>query len=377
MNTKKLFSLYLFITFFLLFGMNHFTLAKTVHKTTKQCKNKHTIAAKKSCKKKIHCAHRPFVPVFKEYRSPKYALSKRHHSVKHAVHRDFDRPVVRPFRGEVFSKVVRVVPCETKKVRKNSCANKRSPIIDSGLSMEEKLLPPPCVKPRIYRAPYVENRFHTVLTLLGGKTWTHVGKSQSFEPLPDLSFNYNASNTNQHKRTWGVFIGEEFRLNPWWAIQLGGSYYQIAGFQPSGLLIQGFVPAPLVQSNYSYSVRSKQFYLESKLLANLFGIIHPYVSAGAGKAYNQVYGYQIANQLIGPITPLYTSKTNVNFTYSVGTGIDLDLTRNLRLGAGYRFADLGKVNLGEGTVSGLGVDMTLKQKHLYAKQLFAQITLVI
>ena len=73
----------------------------------------------------------------------------------------------------------------------------------------------------------------------------------------------------------------------------------------------------------------------------------------------------------------YSDNTESSFTYSLGLGVDMDITEHLRLGVGYRFADLGKVRLGDAEINTTEVAGTLSQDHLYANEILVQLSLVL
>ena len=125
---------------------------------------------------------------------------------------------------------------------------------------------------------------------------------------------------------------------------------------------------------YSYSISSQQLLLETKLLNTSFGPYHPYVLAGAGVAFNQASDYQTSVPYSQSFTRMYQDNSNTSFSYALGTGLDMDLTEQVRLGVGYRFTDLGRVRLGDASIDGTPVGGTLAQRHLYAHELLAEVT---
>jgi opacity protein-like surface antigen len=74
------------------------------------------------------------------------------------------------------------------------------------------------------------------------------------------------------------------------------------------------------------------------------------------------------------MTQPFGSHSNSAFTYSVGLGIDVNIAEHWRLGAGYRFLDLGGASLG---VSGLqSGTRTISNSHIHANELLLQVSFV-
>jgi opacity protein-like surface antigen len=102
--------------------------------------------------------------------------------------------------------------------------------------------------------------------------------------------------------------------------------------------------------------------------------LHPFASVGIGAAFNQAYGYSTNVPAFLTFTPQFASHQTTSFTYSVGLGMDFDVEKNWRLGANYRFTDLGKANLGAGNIDVFPFTSTLTQSHLYAQEVMAHVT---
>ena len=102
----------------------------------------------------------------------------------------------------------------------------------------------------------------------------------------------------------------------------------------------------------------------------------PYVSASLGEAFNRAYSYTEYPVTTAdvPMTQPFGNHSTKSFTYSVGFGVDADITKHLRLGAGYRFANLGNASLG---VTSLQTGThTISNANLYTNELLAQISYI-
>lgn len=214
-----------------------------------------------------------------------------------------------------------------------------------------------------------------LVTLSGGGLWTtHAGKSQVFPIIDSSRYSYAIDNGNQSKGIFGAFGGVEFALNPMWALQLGVSYYQAGKFHPSGILTQGVDPQSSDQFAYGYNIQSRQVLAESKLLMNYRERFHPYISLGLGGAFNKASNYHVTYPRFLTFTPKFEDASKTSFSYNLGAGLDFDVTSHIRVGVGYRFADLGKVSLGQGRIDTTPINSTLNQSNFYTNQVLAQLS---
>lgn len=220
--------------------------------------------------------------------------------------------------------------------------------------------------------------FSYVAALTGGVVWSpDMGGSADFQ-TGFTRFTYEPEEGNQTQGVYGGFLGGEWRMSPAWDLQLGLGYYQTSTFNTEGTLTQG-VSAPSYNAfNYTYDVISRQLLAEGKVLMNWAKRYHPYISVGLGVAFNTAQDYKVD---IGPpltFSPAYDDHTERSFTYSIGLGMDYDITHYLRFGIGYRFADLGKTELGDGQVGAPGsyvaVPEAPSQRHFYSQEILAQLT---
>ena len=223
--------------------------------------------------------------------------------------------------------------------------------------------------------------WHPVISAGAGAAITSdLGSSQQFplvHPITDSSFNYRPNGNTVAGAMFDIFVGAERKLTSAWALQLGMGYDQAFLLQSRGMFTQGI--APLVPHDYKYDVHIRQLLVESKLAYIWKDYYRPYFFLGLGAAFNRVSNYDanfIFPTLVSQFTRDYSDDTTMSFTYSVGTGIDVDLCEHMRLGLGYRFSDFGRWQLGQSTIRGFNVAGTLSQSHLYVNQVLAQLTFV-
>ncbi len=222
--------------------------------------------------------------------------------------------------------------------------------------------------------------WHPMLTLTAGAAFnSDAGHSQNFPATDEIFsfFNYAANNTHQTLAIFGGFVGAEFLLHPKWDLQAGLAYYQPSTFHTNGIVTQGIDPDSENLYTYKYAIQSRQLLAESKLLYHC-RYFHPYLSAGIGAAWNRSQSFAVNIQ--PPFTTLsnqFNNNTMTSFTYSVGLGLDVDMTKQARIGIGYRFADLGKSKTGNGIIDDVITQNTLSQSHLYTHEILAQLTFIL
>lgn len=221
--------------------------------------------------------------------------------------------------------------------------------------------------------PTVFHGLQPVFTFTAGASISPLGQSQSFAPLDLCSYNYKpqASKTNM---LWGGFIGSELRRTPSWGLIAGIGYYQPTSLSTKGTLTQGVDPASDNIYDYRYQTQSQQLLAEGKLHWSAKEKIQPFLMVGIGLTHNKTSNYQTNVPPFLEFTPAFSNRTQTNFTYAIGSGVDVSLTKSFRLGVGYRFTDLGSANTGSAQIDAIPISSTLKQSHLYANQILAQFT---
>lgn len=71
----------------------------------------------------------------------------------------------------------------------------------------------------------------------------------------------------------------------------------------------------------------------------------------------------------------FTNHIQTSFAWGVGTGVDMDINANLRVGVGYQFVDFGKAQLGVSPAQ--QTSETLHVCDLYSQQVRFQVTALI
>ena len=191
-------------------------------------------------------------------------------------------------------------------------------------------------------------KVHWVTTLNIGAALAQPGKNQTLQATSSAN-NYINDGKLQTNLATGAFVGLDFPLSPMFNYQLGLAYNYILPYALKGE-IQQLSEAQFTGFNYDYKIQSQQLFLESKLVFNAVHHLHPYFSFGVGSALNKAYDFSVTalddRVPVDPGPGIFTDHSMTQFAYTVGLGMDVDVTKHVRIGGGYRFANLGKADLG-------------------------------
>ncbi len=223
--------------------------------------------------------------------------------------------------------------------------------------------------------------FNGIIAIGGGAAQSsQLGISKTFpiiNPLTDEFFKYKASNKSQTAAMFEGLVGVEWAFDPHWSFQVGLDYAQTLTLKAQGRLLQGADLQSSDQLLYHYHIITRQLLAEGKLLYGFGCGIHPYIMAGAGKSFNYTDSYVANIPLFLTFTRKYHNNNATAFSYIAGVGVDVDIIEHLRLGVGYRYAQLGTVTLGSARIDTTRVTGTLSQSHLYLNEALVQLTFVI
>ncbi|MDQ8038801.1 MAG: outer membrane beta-barrel protein [Rickettsiella sp.] len=109
-------------------------------------------------------------------------------------------------------------------------------------------------------------------------------------------------------------------------------------------VIEEFSDPEQTNFKYKYKVDHHNLRLIGKADLYRWQNLMPYVSAGMGVSWNRFsdYSEQAISELPSPRpNPAFTNKTESNFSYSLGTGLDYIFNKNLWGGLGYRYDHFG------------------------------------
>jgi len=222
---------------------------------------------------------------------------------------------------------------------------------------------------------FLTTNFRSIGTIsIGSSISSDAGQDDSFTAL-GVSYLYSPHRANRPQGLYGLYFGREFNINSKLILQCGLGYYQSASYKARGIVTQGPSLFAAPPSQYTYTFISRRAVVEGKLLESFTQFVHPYVSFGMGAAFNTGYDYQVFNPL-GTTSPIFAGSATAGFTYEAGVGLEVDVQKDIRLGAGYRFVNLGEADLGRGAIAGVSIPNTLEQTHLFANEFMAQLSYI-
>ncbi len=217
--------------------------------------------------------------------------------------------------------------------------------------------------------------FKPIMSLSLGSDRTNVYSTKSITLIPPFQNAYIGTNHYDTEAVIGLFLGAETFFSQNWAWQLGLSYFQSSVFTENGNVYQFSDPA-FNNLTYQYNIQSRRIYLETKVSPVWRQIWHPYLSLGAGEAFNKAYAYietPVSSENL-PMAQPFAGHTTQSFTYLGGIGMDIDMGKNVRMGVGYRFVNLGNASLGMTPLQS-SVN-TISNSHLYTNEFLLQLTII-
>lgn len=236
---------------------------------------------------------------------------------------------------------------------------------------------------RINDGPFLPLSDNTIISLQGGFAKQKANHSLQFTGTDDQIFTYHALKNSKTTSFIGSFLGVEHPLNREnLFMQFGVEYNYFASPYFKGINTVGMEPTTLTLYNYQYKVHTHQVLLATKLRTSrgVLADFYPYISFGLGAAINRAAKYSaiLAEAGESNLTPYFADKTNTAFSYSLGVGLEGSVSERVRLGLGWRFSDLGKVEFGTGKIIfnnySFLMQNALSIPHHYVNQLVAHIS---
>lgn len=193
-------------------------------------------------------------------------------------------------------------------------------------------------------------------------------------PITDEFYNYYASKKTVSSGIWDVLLAAERALNAAWILQTGIDYNQSTPFTAKGYFVQGADVQSADTYGYHYKVEARQLLVNGKLLYALNTRLHPYLFAGLGASFNRTYNYTNTTPINLTFSRMYLNNSHTSFSYALGIGVDADITSQLRVGIGYRYAGLGTVRLGNAYIDTTPVTETLSRSNIQANEMLVQLS---
>lgn len=215
-----------------------------------------------------------------------------------------------------------------------------------------------------------------VVGLSIGANQASVFQNTIIDTIAPLQNTYTGLSNHNTQVVGGVFLGGETELSSQWRWQYGVQYLATDPFNVSGNVFQ--FSDPLYNNlNYNYYIQNYRVLAETKLFANFTTRWHPYAIAAIGAGINKTYNYYEIGKTSAdvPMTVPFMNKTATGLAYSLGLGLDMDLSNQVRIGVNYRWSDLGKASLG--TTPLQDSTTTIHYSNFRANELLVEISYVV
>ena len=217
-----------------------------------------------------------------------------------------------------------------------------------------------------------------VATISAGPVWANGANAQTFYLQPDILKTFTGNRTNTVLGYGELFLGIQRTVMAPFDGQLGIAVATTGNAKLSGNVWDDGVP----QFNnfiYSYNVRHTHVAVMGKLLRDANSLdpwlsgIKPYLSGSLGVGFNRATSFSLTPTIFEAVPfPTFTTNSTTTFTYTVGAGIQREITNNWQAGIGYEFADWGKNQLG--AAPGQTIGSGLLMNHLYTNGLMFNLT---
>lgn len=214
-----------------------------------------------------------------------------------------------------------------------------------------------------------------LVTLSLGPAWSTPGETQTLYLQPALPETFVANSTTEILGEGEIFLGLHHRLTSHLQAQLG-----LAGAATTALSLHGDVwqdaDPDLNNLSYGYKISHSHIALKGKLLTDISQLVQPYVSGSLGVGFNHAYHFISTSKLFEVLPePPFTPQTSTAFTYTLGVGLQRELSTQWSVGVGYEFADWGKTSLGAAATQ--LSDGGLSLNHIYTNQLQFSLSFVV
>lgn len=215
----------------------------------------------------------------------------------------------------------------------------------------------------------------TVLSLSAGPAWTAKGTAQTvLLPLGNVN-TYSAISAHHLLGSGELFLGKQKQLNQKFSAQAGIELGLAGQAQFEGNVYTNSDPN-FNYYTYRYDVAHARVAAKAKLLAHLGHRITPYVSASLGIGSNRASGFTTSPLITNPpATPQYTSNTRMTIPYTLGLGVQGDITETFQLGLGYEFLSWGRSELGNAV--GQIASKTICESNIYSNVFLVTATYVL
>ncbi|MBV9575104.1 MAG: outer membrane beta-barrel protein [Gammaproteobacteria bacterium] len=213
-----------------------------------------------------------------------------------------------------------------------------------------------------------------IMSISGGLAWQLHSDSQTQNLTPEVTKTYHVNHSDETLVNGELFIGLQQALPHNWQGQWGLALSTTENATEKGMIWDDADPS-FANYYYRYKISHSFLGLKGVLLMDVGYWLTPWISASAGVGFNHAYEYTNTPILAeAVVNPNFNSSSNRAFSYTVGIGVQKNLSEHWQAGIGYQFADWGKSELG--MAPGQTIGSGLAQDHLYTSGFLINVTYV-
>ncbi len=219
-------------------------------------------------------------------------------------------------------------------------------------------------------------QIHPVVNIAAGVDTASVSTQSTIGMIAPFTNTYLGTNANNTQVLAGLFLGGETELPSQWRWQYGVRFFQTDAFDVQGDVYQ-FSDPLFYNLTYQYEIRNRRVMAETKLFATFKSSWHPYGVAAVGEAFNFAGNYQeipLSSTSV-PMQQPFQDHTTSDLAYSFGLGLDYSCTQHMRIGASYRWSELGKASLGTSPIQ--DSTSTIQHSRLQASEFLVELSYVV
>lgn len=206
-----------------------------------------------------------------------------------------------------------------------------------------------------------------VVTLSAGPAWYLPSTTQTIALEPDVIKTYVDDGKTRVLSSAELFFG----IQCYAGAQIYSQFGLTAGYAGNASLRGDIWEDNNPNFNnyfYRYQINHGRVGIKEKLIGDWGYFVQPYIEGSAAIAFNHAFDFTISPKIVEEVpAPTFTSDTTTGFAYTVGAGVQTNLSKCWQAGIGYEFTELGKSQLGPAV--GQLVNRGMRITHLYTHQL--------
>lgn len=217
------------------------------------------------------------------------------------------------------------------------------------------------------------NRHRYVSTLSLGVAAPFGNNDQTFFLAPEVEKKYSSSSPARRLLDVEYFLGVEKQLQNCTSYQIGLAVAVASPATMKGTISDDALPE-FENYTYQYKLRHEHVAIKGKLLFTPpQKLLIPWISASLGLGLNQSTHFTNTPIIYEAIaSPNFTNRQQTALSYTLGLGLQSQLTNNWQTGLGYEFADWGASGLDRASTQTM--NSGLSRPHFYTNAILVNLT---